>query len=133
MTRPWRGDGGEGERAALEPLIDNEVPGAIPDEQLDPIAPAVQEAEHVAVRRVLLNHTPRRGGQAIKSAPKVHGLGRDKDAHCGGERQHDVTSASTVNTRRRSSVAHPGNTRTRRLDPRSISIGAACRPVVSPP
>jgi hypothetical protein len=47
--------------------------------------------------------------QAIESAAQIDRLGCAKDAHRGGQRQHDGTSASTVSTRRKSSVANPGD------------------------
>jgi hypothetical protein len=120
--------GRERERAALQALVDDQIPGPIPDQHLDPIASAIQEHKEMSTLGLLPHHAARGGRQAIKPATQVYGLGRHKDAHRRGQRQHGVRSSRTANTRRRSSVATPGATRTRRPRPISMSMYRSSRP-----
>ena len=53
MARPTLRLQREVEGPALEPLVEQQIPRAVPDQQLDPVPSPVQEDEQMAVQRVL--------------------------------------------------------------------------------
>src|SRR3990172_316192 len=108
----------------LEPLVQQEVSRAVPDQKLDPVASTVDEDKEMAVQWILVNETARGRSQPVKAPAQVHGLSGDVDPNRRGQRQHVAASSSTTSTRRRSSVSKPRGTRTRRPPASWISIGA---------
>src|SRR5215469_11543486 len=106
VTSPGRRLRREGKRPALQPLVQKDVPGSVPHQDLDPVLPLVQEAEKVATERVT-EQAPRRGRQTVKTAPQVDWFRRDVDPDRGRQRQHDTLPSRTSSTRTRSSTLKP--------------------------
>ena len=75
-TRGWLR--GNGERASLKPLVQKQVAGSVPDQELDPIFPSFQETYEMAAHGIEDEASCRRS-QAIKTTPKISRLGRHED------------------------------------------------------
>ena len=123
------------ERATLQPLVDNQVPRPIPHQQLDSVASAVQKDKEMPTERLFANEAPCGGRQPVKPPTQIDGLRRHEDAHGRGQRQHVTLSSSTARTRRKSSAAKPGATRTTRTGRpawTSIAMGTPLRSVAAP-
>src|SRR5260370_22735523 len=96
----------------------------VPQQNFQPVTPFVSEQEPMAREwvegQLLANHR----GQAIERPPQIGRAGREIDAACGRERQHEVVR-STVTTRR--SVSTPTSTGTLRRSP-VVKISSSAPP-----
>ncbi len=69
------------ESALFEPLVENRQPVAIPEEDLDSIAAAVEKEKEVAREWILLEDLFGPAHQAVETVAHVRGRGAEKDPH----------------------------------------------------
>jgi len=71
--------GGQVKCTPLEPLVEQQLTGAIPHQQLHPILASVEEDEHMTTQWILQDDAARGRSKPVKATAKVHSLGRDVD------------------------------------------------------
>jgi hypothetical protein len=80
------------EPTLLDPLVIQTQAAAVPQEDFDSVAPAIEENEQMAAERIFSQDLARHGGQAVERSPHV-GRGQTQEhAYGGWQRQHDSTT-----------------------------------------
>ena len=80
---------GKLKRALLQPLTPNHKARAIPDQELDPVAPAVDENENVAREEVAAHLSGNQPAKAVKSLAHVGRAAKQKIPLRRSEPDHD--------------------------------------------
>src|SRR3954454_10114982 len=114
----------DAEGAALEPLGPDGQAIAVPIQDLDAIAPLVEEDEEVAGEGVELECTRDQGGEAIEALAHVGGFFGEVDTDGGAQSEHGRSSRTAMSWRRVRG-SKPGATAMRLPLSRSSSMG--CR------
>src|SRR3954466_1538966 len=87
---------GDAEGAPLEPFGPDGQPIAIPIQDLDAIAPLVEEDEEVSREGIELEGTGRQRGQAVKALAHVGGFPGEIDPDGGAQSEHRRSSTKSM-------------------------------------